>query len=142
MDDNEKKKEYLWQYQEVKKEMQRAGDVYKELRMSFYPSQSGGGGSGSHEPKDLSMLIVRVKAAEQNFLEKRYQSLMKLQEIDNAISRMTSADERNVLTKRYIMNHRWEDICKELNISWTQIHRIHSKALSNFIIPTKEIIKK
>lgn len=142
MDDNEKKKEYLWQYQEVKKEMQRAGDVYKELRMSFYPSQSGGGGGGSHEPKDLSMLIVRVKAAEQNFLKKRYQSIMKLQEIDNAISRITSADERNVLTKRYIMNHRWEDICKELDISWTQIHRIHSKALNNFIIPTQEIIKR
>ena len=135
MEDNEKKKEYLWQYQETKKEMNRAEGVYKELRMSFYPSHSEGGGGNSRELKDLSTLVVRIKAAEQNYLKKRYLSIMKLQEIDNAISRLTSADERNVLTRRYIMNHRWEDICRELDISWTQIHRIHSKALSNFIIP-------
>ena len=44
MEDNEKKKEYLWEYQAIKKEMLRAELVYKELRMSFYPSHSEGGG--------------------------------------------------------------------------------------------------
>lgn len=137
MEDNEKKKEYLWGYQAIKKEMLRAELVYKELRMSFYPSHSEAGG-GNHEPKDLSALVVRIKAAEQTYLKNRYRSIAKLQEISNAISRLTSVDERDVLTRRYIMNHRWEDICQELDISWTQIHRIHSKALNNFIIPDTE----
>ncbi len=140
MEDNERKKEYLWQYQEAKKEMNRAELVYKELCMSFYPSNSVASGSSNHEAKDLSVLIVRVKAAEQDYLKKKYRSFMKLQEIENAIARLKSADERNVLTRRYIMCHRWEDICKELDISWTQIHRLHSKALSNFIIPASENI--
>ena len=35
MEDNEKKKEYLWEYQAIKKEMLRAELVYKELRMSL-----------------------------------------------------------------------------------------------------------
>lgn len=141
MENNEKKKEYLRQYQELKKEMLRAESVYKELRMSFYPSHSEGSG-GNHEPKDLSSLVVRIKAAEQAYLKERYRSMEKLQEINNAISRLASIDERNVLTERYIMNHKWEDICRELDISWTQIHRIHSKALSNFSIPGQKNEKK
>lgn len=141
MESNEEKKEYLWQYQKAKKEMERAEIVYDELRKSFYPSQSGGGG-GSHEPKDLSALAVRLEAAEHKYLQNRYQSIEELQNIEDAIMQLESVDERNVLTRRYILNHRWEDICRELDISWTQIHRVHSKALSDFTIPNIEKCEK
>lgn len=140
MEDNEKKKEFLWQYQKAKKEMERTEAVYEELHKSFYPSQSvnSGGGGSSHSPKDLSALLVKLEAAEQRYQQDRSHSIDELRKIESSITQLKSVDERNVLTRRYILNHRWEDICKELDISWTQIHRIHAKALNNFSIPPEE----
>ena len=48
------------------------------------------------------------------------------------ISRLESATQQEVLTKRYIQNKRWEQIAVELNITWRHTFRIHRAALEEF----------
>lgn len=47
------------------------------------------------------------------------------------ISGVKSSDEREILTRRYIMFQKWEVIAEKTFISLRQIHRIHGKALVN-----------
>ena len=134
--ENELKKEYLWRYRDIKKEMRRAELVYKELRLSFYPSGGGNGGGGSHGLNDLSDTVMLIEAAKKKYLKKRYQRIRTLIEIEDSIARLKEQRERDVLTHRYILIQKWEDICDELDMSWKQVHRVHSSALHNFEIPT------
>ena len=133
--ENELKKEYLWRYRDIKEEMHRAELAYKELRLSFYPSGGGNGGGGSHELNDLSDTVMLIEAAEKKYLKKRYQRIRTLIEIEDSIARLKEPRERDVLTHRYILIQKWEDICNELDMSWKQVHRVHSSALHNFEIP-------
>lgn len=137
---NEEKKEYLRRYGDAKKNLEREEILYKEAVSAFYPSYSIGGGSGggggSHEMKDLSDGIVHKETIRKRYLKKRYRKLKILTEIKNAIERLSDTDEKNVLVYRYILLKKWDDICLELDISWKQIHRIHSRALEHFEIPT------
>lgn len=141
-EDNEKKKEYLQRYSKAKKDLERAELLYKEIMLSFYPSCSigemgGMGGSASHADKDLSDNVAHKEMIKKRYLKKRYQKLKILTEIKNAIERLDDPDEKNVLVHRYILLKRWDDICLDLDISWRQIHRIHSQALEHFDIPVQ-----
>lgn len=48
------------------------------------------------------------------------------------ISKLESATQQEVLTKRYIQNKRWEQIAVEMNITWRHTFRIHRAALDGF----------
>lgn len=48
------------------------------------------------------------------------------------ISKLESAKQQEVLTKRYIQNKRWEQIAVEMNITWRHTFRIHRAALETF----------
>ena len=56
-------------------------------------------------------------------------------EINDAINRLTSTDEKMLLRYRYINNYSWEKIGILMNVSYRTVHRIHSTALQNFIVP-------
>jgi DNA-directed RNA polymerase specialized sigma subunit len=58
-------------------------------------------------------------------------------ELDAAIGRVSDVDERLLLRYRYINNDSWGDIAKALNVSSRTVHRIHSSALQNFVIPNE-----
>lgn len=133
--ENELKKEYLWRYRDIKEEMHRAELTYKELRLSFYPSGGGNTSGSRHELNDLSETVMLIEAAEKRYLKKRYQRIKILTEIEDSIARLDKPKERDVLTHRYILLQKWEDICNELDMSWKQVHRVHSSALHNFEIP-------
>lgn len=56
-------------------------------------------------------------------------------EINGAINRLTDADEKVLLRYRYVNNYSWEKISILMNASNRTLHRIHSTALQNFIVP-------
>ncbi|MCF0142399.1 MAG: DUF1492 domain-containing protein [Parasporobacterium sp.] len=56
-------------------------------------------------------------------------------EMDDAIKKLDRVDERLLLEYRYIYNYSWEDISRTLNMSVRSVHRVHSSALRNFIVP-------
>ena len=55
-------------------------------------------------------------------------------DIDRKIDTIKDVDERLLLRLRYINDYKWEDICEEMNISNSQIHRVHLRALKKLKI--------
>lgn len=58
-----------------------------------------------------------------------------LAEIKAAIDSVSDADEKLLLTLRYVEFMKWEEIMDEMHFSETQVHRKHRTALNNFVIP-------
>ena len=47
---------------------------------------------------------------------------------------MKDTDEKTLLKARYILNEKWEQIADRLYCSVRQVHRVHRRALENFVI--------
>lgn len=58
-------------------------------------------------------------------------------EMNMAINEVDDIEEQLLLNYRYINNISWDDIATKLNVSNRTVHRIHSAALQNFIVPEK-----
>ena len=56
-------------------------------------------------------------------------------EIREVVNNVPDPDERLVLRCRYIEFLTWEQVAERMNYSIKQIHRIHSKALKNVVVP-------
>lgn len=131
--ENEKKKEYLWEYQRAKRQLERLEEELAELRLDKMcpsviqdgmPHASGGG--------DLSGYAARVDALERKILKARYKRIQRFKEIRDRIERLEDENEKDVLVYRYIKGMKWEDIAVMTGYSWKQVHRFHSNALENF----------
>jgi len=55
--------------------------------------------------------------------------------INSAINQVSNADEKMLLRYRYVNNYSWSKIGILMNVSNRTVHRIHSAALQNFIVP-------
>jgi len=53
-------------------------------------------------------------------------------DVENVIGRVDDSLLRRVLTLKYLDERKltWEKICVEINYSWSQTHRLHSRALN------------
>ena len=86
-------------------------------------SESGGNGS---ENKIISLLWYSEQA------DRIFQEYMILRtEAELAIDFVKFPDEREVLTRRYIMYQKWEDIAEVMGYSRQHITRIHESALKH-----------
>ena len=131
--ENEKKKEYLWEYQRAKRQLERLEEELAELRLDKMcpsviqdgmPHASGGG--------DLSGYAARVDALERKILKARYKRIQRFKEIRDRIERLEDENEKDVLVYRYIRGMKWEDIAVKMNIGYRHVLRMHGKALENF----------
>lgn len=138
--DSELKKEYLNQYRENKAAVERIEEQLRQFEikeLSPKISTMDVGPHGSRVIKDLSDYMVKKDELVSEMLRARYNRICKYQEIFEAIEEMANEQERRVLTLRYIKGMKWEKIAVEMHVEWAQVHRIHAKALRNFVIPIK-----
>lgn len=56
-------------------------------------------------------------------------------EIHDVIEAVKNPNERLVLRYRYIEFLTWEQVAERMNYSIKQVHRIHSEALKNVVVP-------
>lgn len=77
----------------------------------------------------IGNIVARVNDLRSEYLKQYDLALCELYKIERAIEKLEDLTERQLMRKRYIEGKRWEDICVELNYSWKQIHRIHSRIL-------------
>ena len=82
--------------------------------------------------RDRSGYAALLDQEERRYLKARYRRIKLCKEITDKIERLEDEDEKDVLMFRYIGRMKWEDICVRMGFSWKQVHRIHSKALTNF----------
>lgn len=141
-DRNERVKQWLWRYRESKKDVRRLEEELKELiesqescKAMEYSDMPKGGSNQS----DLSDYMVEREKVWRKIHKARYKRIMVFQEIKNAIDRLPSAEEREVMSCRYIQlngckEKSWEEICVASGYSWRQVHYWHSKALNEIRI--------
>lgn len=77
----------------------------------------------------IGEVIANIEDLRTKGLHIYVESLQELCKIEKVIDSLTNETERLLMRKRYIEGKHWADICVELNYSWKQIHRIHSRIL-------------
>lgn len=136
MTENDKKKEYLNSYKNLCRKLQSFEEQLQSLREV---EQSAKIQKLSDMPKgstqtDLSDIMVQIEVIFTKIIQKRSECMQKRIEIESRITDMTDGTESLILHKRYIEFKTWEQICIEIDYSWMQTHRLHSKALQNFTL--------
>ena len=136
---NERVKQWLWRYREAKKDVRRLEEELHELIES---QESCGAIEYSDMPKggcnhsDLSDYMIKREKIWRKIHKARYKRIVVFQEIKNAIDRLPSADEREVMSYRYLRLMSWEKICVKIEKSWKSVvFDIHGRALRNMKIP-------
>lgn len=133
---NEQVKAWLWRYREARKDVRRREEELAELvgmqesasAIRYSDMPKGGGGQA-----DLSDEMVEREKLWRKIQKARYKRIRVFAEIKNAIERLPTADEREVMSYRYLELMSWEQICVKIEKEWAQTHRIHSRALENIL---------
>lgn len=134
--DNEKKKENLLSYKKYKQKVKRLEEQLAEIQSGkMSPSLIQSDMPSAHNQKDLSDYIVQCDQIEREIMKIRKDAVDRFSEVQQQIELMEDENEKTVLTLRYLRDLKWEQIACEIGLSWTHVHRIHSKALKNYIIP-------
>lgn len=81
---------------------------------------------------DLSDYMVKLDHVLYKVIRTKQECMVTKLEIECRIADMPDGVDSSILHKRYIEFKSWEQICVDLDYSWRQTHRLHSKALSNF----------
>lgn len=134
MADNDKKKEYLNSYKILCRKLESLEEQLQSLREV---EQSAKVQSISDMPRgskqlDLSDYMVKIEVVFTKIVRAKSECLKRKLEIESRIADMPNGIEADILRKRYLEFKTWEQICVEIEYSWMQTHRFHSKALANF----------
>lgn len=134
---NEKVKQWLWRYRDAKKEVRRLEEELEELTESQESTGAIGYSDmpkGSGNQTDLSDYIVQKEKIRRKLHKAKYKNLQILEEVKSAIDRLPTADQRTVMSYRYLKLMNWEKICIKTGYSWKHVHRFHAKALEEIKI--------
>lgn len=132
----EEKKEYLKGYRKAKRREQMILEQIQQLRFdTMMPSINNDGmphGSGGNN--DLSDYLEKKEELEEELKKERLEAVKKYQKIYRELKQMKDDDEREALTRYYLMRERWDDIPKKMRISRTKFYNVYDGALKNFQI--------
>jgi DNA-directed RNA polymerase specialized sigma24 family protein len=93
-----------------------------------YSSQPKGGGTIYSRTEEIIIKIADMEEAINADIDK----LIDLkQEIERVIDSVPNDKERLLLKYRYLDGRTFEEIAVQMHYSWRQIHRLHSRALTN-----------
>ena len=119
--ENDKKKEYLWQYRKAERREQNILEEIQELRADkLFPSVSMDGmpkGSGQADLSDFVALMDELIEKHGTY---------------GKIKRMDDTDEADLLRMRYLRGMKWEEVMAKTGYCRAQVNRIHGKALEHF----------
>lgn len=132
----EKKKVYLNSYRSMCRKLQSLEEQLETLREA---EQAAKIQTLSDMPKgskqsDLSDYIVKLDRILTKIIRQRRECMERMIEIEDRIAEVDDGTEASILHKRYIELKQWEQICVEIDYSWMQTHRLHSKALQDIMI--------
>lgn len=137
--ENEKKKEYLREYNYHVRRIRRIETELAELRlMKISGSGNMDGMPHGSNQSDLSDYVAELDSLERKLVEERYRRVLAYKEIVRRIKSLESENEKDVLFYRYIAGYDWPEIARKLRYSERQVHRFHGKALEHFVLPENE----
>lgn len=132
----EEKKEYLKGYRKAKQREQMLLEQIQQLRLdTMMPSINNDGmPHGSGGDNDLSDYLEKKEELEEELKKEQLAAVQTYQRIHRSLKQMEDSDEREVLTRYYLMKEKWEEIAKKIGYSRSRTFDIYDRALRNFQI--------
>jgi RNA polymerase sigma factor (sigma-70 family) len=122
-------KEKLRQYKHLEKEILLLEEEIEKLQTSLLaPPKPDGLPKSNYAVDRTANIIAKIVDLKTKLNESLEQLIFIRCEIEDAITKLP-ADQRLLMRLRYIDGEKWEAIAVEMNYSWKQVHRIHSRAL-------------
>lgn len=134
---NELKKKYLNSYRVLYKKWEALTEQEEEIRegMAGIRGKNMNGMPKGDRKSDISDEIVRREMILEEIAATKADMLKQQRRIMSCIIQLPDGVQSRILWLRYIKFKEWTDICVEIDYSWNQTHRLHSKALKNLEIP-------
>lgn len=132
---NEQKQKYLLSYGQYKQREKRLQEQLNELRLGkMSPGLILSDMPSAHSQKDLSDYMVKYDDLANRIIKARKQAIERYSEVQQQIEQSVYENEaeRDILIYRYVMGDTWEKVCEKLGYSYTNVHRIHRKAIEHF----------
>ena len=140
MTENDKKKIFLWSYQDSKCKMIRMDEQLKELEENKLSIRVTGDGMPHGNGKsDLSGYAAKHDEIERDIIRERYQSVKRFVSVRKAIEEMENEKETTILTYRYLRDYDWDEIARKTGYCLQWVHKLHARGLGHFKIPKEAI---
>ena len=132
-EENDRKKAYLKRYHAAELAEKEIREEIDDLRMNkMFPALIQDGMPHGSSCMDLSEYAAQLDELLTELKDKMEQRIRIRREITQRIEAMQDETEKTVLRLRYIHWLQWEQIAERMGYGWTQVHRIHGRALTNF----------
>lgn len=128
--ETEKKKAYLQQYKNLKKQCQRLEEEWRYLQREEEEFCSSMVWIGEEEA--FRQWKKQMEDLKQEIIRQRYERIHIYEEIRKQIEGLKDETEREVLTYRYLCGFTWEEIAERMHYTFQHVHRIHREALTKF----------
>lgn len=132
-EENDRKKEYLKRYHAAEIAEEEIREEIDKLRLDkMFPTLIQDGMPHGSSAGDLSAYAAQLDELLTELKDQMEQKIRIRREITRKIESMKDETEKTVLRLRYIHWLQWEQIAERMGYGWTQVHRIHGRALTNF----------
>ena len=133
---NQQKKDYLNGYRNARRREKRIAEQIQQLRLdTMFPCIQGNGMPRGSRQSDLSDYMERYDGLMEDLKREANKAIAEYTEIHKAIKRVKDEDEREILTRKYLMGQKWERIAEEMGMSRRAVIYKHGNALKHFEIP-------
>ena len=131
----EQKKEYLKGYIKAKNRETLIKDQIQQLRLGMMlPALQGDGMPRDSSQKDLSDCYAKIESLMEELEKEWVESVIRYERIRKAINKMNDEQEKEALTRYYLLRENNKAIQRKMGVSKTKLYRIYDSALENFEI--------
>ena len=131
----EQKKEYLKGYIKAKNREALIKDQIQQLRLdTMFPALQGDGMPRDSSQKDLSDYTAKIESLTDELKKEWIESAIRYERIRKAINKMNDEQEKEALTRYYLLRENNKVIQRKMGVSKAKLYRIYDSALENFEI--------
>lgn len=131
----EQKKEYLEGYINSKNREALIKDQIQQLRLdTMFTALQGDGMPRGSSQKDLSDYTAKIESLMEELKKEWVESTIRYERIRKAINKMNDEQEKEALTRYYLLRENNKAIQRKMGVSKAKLYRIYDSALENFEI--------
>lgn len=131
----EQKKEYLEGYINSKNREALIKDQIQQLRLdTMFTALQGDGMPRGSSQKDLSDYTAKIESLMEELKKEWVESMIRYERIRKAINKMNDEQEKEALTRYYLLRENNKAIQRKMGVSKAKLYRIYDSALENFEI--------
>lgn len=131
----EQKKEYLEGYINSKNREALIKDQIQQLRLdTMFTALQGDGMPRGSSQKDLSDYYTKIESLMEELKKEWVESVIQYERIRKAINKMNDEQEKEALTRYYLLRENNKAIQRKMGVSKAKLYRIYDSALENFEI--------